>query len=231
VAHAIGTDSRLGSKFLIASVGFGGSCFQKDVLNLVYLCECLNLPVVAEYWRQVIVMNDWQRRRFADNVVRTLFNTVHDKRIAIFGFAFKKDTSDTRESSSIYVSKYLIDEGAHLNIYDPKVPKEQILSELKHPDVTEEPEKVDKQVTVCDDAYVAANGCHAIVILTEWDEFKTLDYGTIYTKMMQPAFVFDGRILLDHDELIKIGFRVQTIGKRFSRSAVTRICGAGDHVA
>ena len=131
-------DQRIGNKFLKASVGFGGSCFQKDVLNLVYLCEALNLPEVARYWQQVIDMNDYQRRRFASRIIDSLFNTVTDKKIAILGFAFKKDTGDTRESSSIYISKYLMDEGAHLHIYHPKVPREQIVVDLSHPGVSKD---------------------------------------------------------------------------------------------
>uniref|UniRef100_A0A2C9M1W1 UDP-glucose 6-dehydrogenase n=1 Tax=Biomphalaria glabrata TaxID=6526 RepID=A0A2C9M1W1_BIOGL len=127
VAHAVGTDSRIGPKFLKASVGFGGSCFQKDVLNMVYLCECLNLPEVAAYWQQVIDINDYQRKRFTKRIVDSLFNTVTSKRIAILGFAFKKDTGDTRESAAIYVSKYLLEEGANIRIYDPKVPEDQII--------------------------------------------------------------------------------------------------------
>ncbi|BFZ24398.1 hypothetical protein BsWGS_27437 [Bradybaena similaris] len=218
VAHAIGTDSRIGPKFLKASVGFGGSCFQKDVLNLVYLCECLNLPEVAAYWQQVIDINDYQRQRFTKRIVQNLFNTVTNKRVAILGFAFKKDTGDSRESSAIYVSKYLMEEGAELRIYDPKVPSDQIIRDLSSADVTEQPEKVPDLVTICPDAYSAADGSHALVICTEWDEFQNLDYQTIYSKMLKPAFIFDGRLLLNHQELMDIGFKVETIGKRLSRS-------------
>lgn len=121
VARAVGLDSRIGSKFLHASVGFGGSCFQKDILNLVYICECLNLPEVAAYWQQVIDMNEYQKSRFSAKVIESLFNTVTDKRIAMLGFAFKKNTGDTRESPAIHVAKTLLDEGAMLHIYDPKV--------------------------------------------------------------------------------------------------------------
>ncbi|MEQ2276479.1 hypothetical protein XENORESO_021410, partial [Xenotaenia resolanae] len=138
VAKAIGMDQRIGSKFLKASIGFGGSCFQKDVLNLVYLCEALNLPEVASYWQQVIDMNEYQRRRFACRIIDCLFNTVTGKKIALLGFSFKKDTGDTRESSSIYISKYLMDEGAKLFIYDPKVLKEQIIHDLSQPSISED---------------------------------------------------------------------------------------------
>jgi len=225
VAHAIGTDSRIGPKFLQASVGFGGSCFQKDVLNLVYLCECLNLPQVADYWNQVILMNDWQRRRFVDNIIETMFNTVADKHLAVFGFSFKKNTGDTRESSTIYISKHLMDEGARLYIYDPKVPKKQIMSDLKHPSISEDSSRVDRLVTVCDDAYAAAKGAHAIVVCTEWDEFKELDYQRLYNNMAKPAFVFDGRIMLDHEKLMKIGFYVHALGVKFMRTPSVRACG------
>ena len=213
VAHAIGLDSRIGSKFLRASVGFGGSCFQKDVLNLVYICEALNLPEVAEYWHQVIAMNDYQRRRFAAKIVERLFQTVTGKKIAIFGFAFKKDTGDTRESSSIYICKHLMDEAAQVAIYDPKVVHEQIKMDLTDPAILSDPAQYDKLVTVATDPYSASEGAHAIVVCTEWDEFKSLDYQRIFDSMQKPAFVFDGRLILDHQKLTKIGFQVEVIGK------------------
>ncbi|XP_065261211.1 UDP-glucose 6-dehydrogenase isoform X2 [Emys orbicularis] len=221
VARAIGMDQRIGNKFLKASVGFGGSCFQKDVLNLVYLCEALNLPEVARYWQQVIDMNDYQRRRFASRIIDSLFNTVTDKKIAILGFAFKKDTGDTRESSSIYISKYLMDEGAKLHIYDPKVPREQIILDLSHPGVSED-DQVSRLVTISKDPYEACDGAHALVICTEWDMFKELDYERIHKKMLKPAFIFDGRRVLDdlHNELQVIGFQIETIGKKVSAKRI-----------
>eukprot|EP00048_Salpingoeca_helianthica_P014090 m.215329 g.215329 ORF g.215329 m.215329 type:complete len:465 (+) comp15589_c6_seq1:328-1722(+) len=212
VARAIGLDSRLGPKFLQASVGFGGSCFQKDILNLVYLAESLNLPEVAAYWRQVVVMNDWQERRFSMRIIRALFNTVTAKKIAILGFAFKKNTGDTRESASIYVSKLLLEEGAHLYIYDPKVKEDQVFEDL-HYVMPEAKDRVDKLTKVVADPYAAAEGAHAVVILTEWDEFKAIDYQRIYDSMLKPAFIFDGRLILDHQALKAIGFRVEAIGK------------------
>ncbi|XP_062443121.1 UDP-glucose 6-dehydrogenase-like isoform X3 [Rhea pennata] len=220
VAHAIGTDQRIGNRFLKASVGFGGSCFQKDVLNLVYLCEALNLPEVARYWQQVIELNEYQRRRFAARIVSCLFNTVTDKKIALLGFAFKKDTGDTRESSSIHISKYLMDEGAHLYIYDPKVKKEQIMQDLAHS--TASPEDLERGlslVSIASDPYEACDNAHAIVICTEWDIFKELDYERIYKAMLKPAFIFDGRRILDnlHGRLQQLGFQVETIGKRISQ--------------
>ena len=213
VAHAIGQDSRIGSKFLKASVGFGGSCFQKDVLNLVYLCEALNLPEVAEYWHQVVTMNDYQRRRFANRIVERLFQTVTGKKIAIFGFAFKKNTSDTRESSSIYICKHLLDEAAQVVIYDPKVQHAQIRMDLTNPDIMQDPSQFEKLVSITTDPYQAVEGAYALVICTEWDEFVTLDYQRIYKNMQKPAFVFDGRLILDHAKLSKIGFQVEAIGK------------------
>ncbi|XP_039631469.1 UDP-glucose 6-dehydrogenase-like [Polypterus senegalus] len=219
VAHAIGTDQRIGSNFLKASVGFGGSCFQKDVLNLVYLCEALNLPEVARYWQQVIEINDYQRRRFSSRIIGCLFNTVTDKKIALLGFAFKKNTGDTRESSSIYISKYLMDEGARLYIYDPKVKREQIFQDLSHPAISDDPERVSRLVTVSMDPYDACENAHAIVICTEWDMFKELDYERIYKAMLKPAFIFDGRRILDslYDQLQHMGFQVETIGKKINQ--------------
>lgn len=222
VAKAIGKDSRIGPKFLQASVGFGGSCFQKDILNLVYICESLSLQEVADYWNSVIAINDYQKRRFAQRIVHRLFNTVTDKRISILGFAFKKDTGDTRESAAIHLCKHLMDENAKLSIYDPKVDKKQILDDLTHPYISEEPDRVAKLVTIHKSAYEAAQGSHALVICTEWDEFVHLDYHKMYDIMEKPAFIFDGRKILDHEALIAIGFEVETIGKRFNQAANRR---------
>jgi UDPglucose 6-dehydrogenase len=206
VAHAIGTDSRIGPKFLKSSVGFGGSCFQKDILNLVYLCEHFGLPEVAAYWNGVIEMNDYQKHRFGRRIISTMFNTVSDKKIAVLGFAFKKDTNDTRESAAIYVCKDLIEEQANVSIYDPKVPEAQIRRDLGlAEDAT--------AVTICDDAYEATKDAHAVLILTEWDEFKALDFKEIYDQMNLPAFLFDGRNLLDLDALRSIGFEATGIGR------------------
>uniref|UniRef100_A0A8C6LET4 UDP-glucose 6-dehydrogenase n=1 Tax=Nothobranchius furzeri TaxID=105023 RepID=A0A8C6LET4_NOTFU len=223
VAKAIGMDQRIGNKFLKASVGFGGSCFQKDVLNLVYLCEALNLPEVASYWQQVIDMNEYQRRRFACRIIDCLFNTVTGKKIALLGFSFKKDTGDTRESSSIYISKYLMDEGAKLFIYDPKVLKEQIIHDLSQPSISEDnPKRVSELVTVASDPYEACQSAHALVICTEWDMFKELDYENIYKMMLKPAFIFDGRRVLDHlhAQLQCIGFCIETIGKKVTTTRI-----------
>ncbi len=207
VANAIGKDSRIGPKFLKASVGFGGSCFQKDILNLVYLCEHFGLPEVANYWEGVVKMNDWQKHRFAAKIVRSLFNTVADKRIAVLGFAFKKDTNDTRESAAIAVCRDLLAEQARVVVYDPKVPADEIRDDVLGKGV------VNERLIVAKSAEEATRGAHALAVVTEWDEFKQLDYTKIFAAMQQPAFVFDGRNILDLPRLRKIGFRASGIGK------------------
>ena len=206
VANAIGTDSRIGPKFLKSSVGFGGSCFQKDILNLSYLCQHFGLPEVAEYWDQVVRMNDYQKDRFVQRIMDAMFNTVSGKKIAILGFAFKKDTNDARESPAIAVCSRLLDERAHLAIYDPQVPKDTILSSLRL-------DANDKRVSFHDCAIDATKGTHAIALLTEWDEFKKLNLKEIYSEMEKPAHFFDGRNLIDPDEVQSAGFRLHRIGK------------------
>ena len=212
VAKAIGMDSRIGPKFLKASVGFGGSCFQKDILNMVYISKSLGLNEVADYWEQVIVMNNHQRNRFAKRIVRELYNTVSGKKIAFLGWAFKKDTNDTRESAAIYVADQLIDERAIISVYDPKVRASQMLGDLNYLKSREEKENEDS-LNVHSDAYSCAEDAHAIAVLTEWDEFKDLDWKRIYDSMLKPAFVFDGRGILDSNKLNAIGFNVFSIGK------------------
>ena len=212
VARAIGQDSRIGPKFLKASVGFGGSCFQKDILNLVYIAKSYGLDEVADYWEQVILMNDYQKRRFADRIIRTLYNTVSGKKIAFFGWAFKKDTNDTRESAAIYIADALIEERAHITVFDPKVTRAQMLNDLNQLG-TRTLEENERYLTVSNDPYQASDAAHAIALLTEWDQFKTLDYERIYEKMLKPAFVFDGRRLLDREQLKSLGFRMYTIGE------------------
>ncbi|PIK51834.1 putative UDP-glucose 6-dehydrogenase isoform X2, partial [Apostichopus japonicus] len=235
VSHAIGTDTRIGSQFLKASLGFGGSCFQKDVLNLVYLCEALNLPEIAAYWQQVIDMNDFQKRRFASKIVNCLFNTsqtkilqswvlpsrkilvtqdCHPSHIMFDLIASPVDHCCCRESSSIYICKYLMEEGAKLKIFDPKVEKEQILMELNHPNICNDPSRVEKLVTIHKDPYDALKGTHAFVVCTEWDEFKSYDYSKIYNSMLKPAFAFDGRRILDWKNLQQLGFQVEVIGRK-----------------
>lgn len=212
VARAIGMDSRIGSKFLKASVGFGGSCFQKDILNLVYIAKTYGLNEVADYWEQVILINDHQKHRFARNIVKTLFNTVSGKKIAFLGWAFKKDTNDTRESAAIYVADDLLEEQANVSVYDPKVKPHQMYNDLDYLG-SRTAEENQQLLSVTEDPYEACKGAHAIAILTEWDEFKTYDWQRIYDTMQKPAFLFDGRSLLDKDQLNEIGFNVYTIGK------------------
>ncbi|CAM9256417.1 unnamed protein product [Pylaiella littoralis] len=215
VSRALGYDPRIGNKFLNSSVGFGGSCFQKDVLNLVYICESTGLPEVAEYWNQVIAMNDYQKARFTQLMVRRMFNTVTGKKIAVLGFAFKKDTGDTRETPAVFVCKALLEEQAKVRVYDPQVKRSQMFVEFDYTCGVNKDNtpKLEESITTCQDAYTAADGAHALAILTEWDEFKTLDYQRIYDGMAKPAFVFDGRGVVDIDALRKIGFEVYCIGK------------------
>ncbi|KAJ3112779.1 UDP-glucose 6-dehydrogenase 1 [Physocladia obscura] len=212
VSYACGLDSRIGPKFLKASVGFGGSCFQKDILNLVYLSRSLHLPEVADYWEQVVIMNDYQKRRFGEQIVRELFNTITGKKICVYGFAFKKDTGDTRESAAIALIEAFVKENANVQIYDPQVEASQIHYDLTHEaDITDA--QYEKLITVHKNAYTAAESSDAIVVVTEWDEFKTLDYKKIYGTMKKPACIFDGRLILKPEALREIGFKVTTIGK------------------
>jgi len=203
VAHAIGKDSRIGDKFLNASVGFGGSCFKKDILNLAYLCETFGLYEVAAYWESIVRMNEYQTNRFVQTITKAMFNTVTNKRIALFGFAFKANTSDTRETAALYVTRKLMTEQAHVVISDPKAIKNAKI------DLKEYGDDIEYQ----EDPYKAAKGAHAIAIITEWDLYKTLDYEKLYRSMEKPAFIFDGRNILDHEKLYKIGFEVHSIGK------------------
>ncbi|MBF2708199.1 UDP-glucose 6-dehydrogenase [Flavobacterium soyangense] len=211
VARAIGTDSRIGPKFLKASVGFGGSCFQKDILNLVYIAKSYGLNEVADYWEQVIIMNDHQKKRFANKIVQTLYNTVSDKKIAFLGWAFKKDTNDTRESAAIYVANDLINEHAQIAVYDPKVSHKKVLNDLDYLE-SRTAEKNANAISSFDSPYEACKDAHAIAVLTEWDEFVHYDWQKIYDSMQKPAFVFDGRNILDKKALETIGFVYQGIG-------------------
>ena len=202
VAHAIGTDSRIGSKFLKASIGFGGSCFKKDILNLVYLCESYGLHEVASYWQQVVEINEYQQIRFIRQMIQSMFNTIAGKKILILGFAFKADTGDTRESPAIKICRELYNEKADLIVSDPKA----TLNAMK--DLTDL-----KNITYEDDPYKAAVGADAIAVLTDWKEYKDLDYKKIFKEMRKPAFIFDGRNFLDHNHLFNIGYEVYSIGK------------------
>ena len=212
VSRAIGYDSRIGSKFLKASVGFGGSCFQKDILNLVYIARTYNLTAVADYWEQVILLNDHQKDRFAQKIIQTMYNTVNGKQIAFLGWAFKKDTNDTRESAAIYVADHLLDEEAEIVVYDPKVSAEQIYRDLDYLG-TRSPAENRRLLTVVSEPHQALTGAHAVAILTEWDEFKQYDWAQIKEAMKKPAFVFDGRKILDRKQLEGFGFQYYAIGE------------------
>ncbi len=211
VAKAVGMDTRIGSKFLQASVGFGGSCFQKDILNLVYIAKSYGLHEVADYWEQVIIMNDHQKKRFASNMVKTLYNTVSGKKIAFLGWAFKKDTNDTRESAAIYVADYLLNEQAQIAIFDPQVKEQQILNDLNYLQ-TRTIEENKNGITVVQDPYAICKDAHAIAILTEWDAFATYDWKKIYNAMQKPAFLFDGRNILNPEAMRTIGFVFAAVG-------------------
>jgi UDPglucose 6-dehydrogenase len=218
ISRAVGMDDRIGSRFLQPSVGFGGSCFQKDILNLVYLCEHFGLQEVAAYWDQVIKMNDYQKRRFSEKMIHTMFNTITGKKISVLGFAFKKDTGDTRETAAAYVCSHLLEERALVHVYDPKVVREDMLTEMDYTlgvNSTTFPQLDDYLVTETD-VYQCCENAHALAIMTEWDEFRELDYQRIFDSMAKPAFVFDGRNILNHSALRDIGFEVYAIGQPYN---------------
>ena len=202
VARAVGADSRIGPKFLKAGVGFGGSCFKKDILNLVYMCECEGLREAADYWRGVVAMNEHQQSRFVKNMLKIMFNTVAGKRIALLGFAFKADTSDTRETPALTVARLLADEHANIVVSDPHA-VENAKRDLSDAGANVAFERC---------PYAAAEGSDAVVVLTDWKEYRGLDWQKIYDSMRKPAFLFDGRNFLKHDELFDIGFNVYAIG-------------------
>jgi len=202
VARAVGMDSRIGSKYLKASVGFGGSCFKKDILNLVYLCRNYGLDTVADYWEGVIRINDDQLARFTRTMLKAMFNTLAGKKICLLGFAFKANTGDTRESPAIYIAKNLLAEKALVVISDP-----QALG-----NAAADLQDAAGQVSYIEDPYAAAAGCHAIAVMTEWDLYRELDFEKIYETMQKPAFIFDGRNILDHRRCFDIGFNVYPIG-------------------
>ncbi len=221
VARAVGMDSRIGPKFLRASVGFGGSCFQKDILNLVYLCRHFGLPEVASYWEQVILMNNYQKHRFAQKVITTLFNTVSGKKIAMLGWAFKKDTNDSRESASIYVADELLQDRAEVHVYDPRVSPQRIVDDLVYLQSVKEgngahvlsPQQIAERLIIHPEPYHSLKDAHAALVMTEWDEFKEYDWQRIHDHMLKPAFLFDGRNILDGENLRAIGFDVYQVGK------------------
>lgn len=203
VAHAVGMDSRLGNRFLNASVGFGGSCFKKDILNLVYLCRYYGLETVADYWQRVVDINEYQKERFVLNMMGAMFNTLAGKKICLFGFAFKANTGDTRESPAIFISRRLLEEKADLTISDPKA-----LNNAKR-----DLDGLSGNISYVHDPYEAAKECEAIAVMTEWEIYAQLDFEIIFNNMIKPAFIFDGRNILDHEKLHEIGFNVFPIGK------------------
>ena len=222
VARAIGTDSRIGSKFLQAGPGFGGSCFQKDILNLVYLCRHFGLPDVADYWEAVVKVNTWQQHRIARIVVQKLFGTVTGKRLAIFGFAFKADTNDTREAPAIRIAKDLLEEGAQLAIHDPKVESEQIARDLKQPASTApDAESGPTRAALngegtwwpTNDIASAVKGADAVIILTEWSQYRCLDWSALVSLMRQPAWVFDARSVVTSAEVDAAGLNLWRVGE------------------
>ncbi len=212
VAKAIGMDSRIGNKFLKASVGFGGSCFQKDILNLVYIAKSLGLNEVSEYWNQVVKINNYQKQRFAKKIMKALYNTVSEKKITLLGWAFKKNTNDSRESAAIYIADYLIENGAKIHVYDPQVNEQRMLSDLEFLN-TRTLKENKKALIYHSDPLEACKNSHAIAIITEWDEFKAYEWEKIYSNLIKPAKIFDGRNILNKAELESLGFEVYSIGK------------------
>ena len=202
VARAIGADSRIGRKFLKAGVGFGGSCFKKDILNLVYMCESQGLMQAADYWRSVVTMNEHQQNRFVQNMLTVMFNTVASKRIVLLGFAFKADTSDTRETPAIKVARLLADEHADIVISDPYA------IDNARRDLADLGERVTYEV----DPYLAVSDADAVAVMTDWKQYQDIDWQKVYRTMRKPAFLFDGRNFLDHKKLFDIGFHVYAIG-------------------
>ena len=216
VGRAIGTDSRIGNRFLAAGPGFGGSCFQKDILNLVYLCRHYQLEKVARYWQQVVDLNSWQQQRIARLVVSRLFGTVSGKRIAVLGFAFKADTNDTREAPAIRICRDLLEEGAHLAIHDPKVGSRQISADLACGETVggasagpAGPGSWESSASVL----AAASGADAVVVLTEWSTFRQLDWPAIAAVMRRPAWLFDARAITDVEAAREAGLRVWRVGE------------------
>ena len=208
VARAIGADSRIGEKFLQAGPGFGGSCFQKDILNLVYLCRHYGLEEVAAYWEQVVKLNIWQQHRIAQLVVNRLFGTVSGKRIGVLGFAFKADTNDTRESPAIRICRDLLEEGAQLAIMDPKVSEDQMAQDLGQPSGSG-----DGGWQLVDAVTAAAAGADALVLLTEWQQFASIDWPAVAAVMRQPAWLFDARARADASAARAAGLNVWTVGE------------------
>ena len=213
VAKAIGSDSRIGNRFLQSGPGYGGSCFQKDILNLVYLCGYYGLAEVASYWQQVVQLNNWQQQRIARLVVQKLFNTVNGKRIAMLGFAFKANTNDTRESPAIRIAKELLEEGAQLAIHDPKVNPDQISKDLAQPPGLDMAADVHGGWSMAPSPLEACIGADAVIVVTEWQQYFHLDWQAIYAVMRKPAWLFDTRAIADGKAALAAGMQVWTVGE------------------
>ena len=217
VSIAVGKDSRIGKDFLKASVGFGGSCFKKDILNLVYLCKFYGIDEVANYWNQVLKINDYQKKRFANRIEDNLDGSIDKKQVTILGWAFKKNTNDSRESASIEVTYYLLKKGALINIYDPLVNRRLILNDLER--LMHSDEKTENQikmylsrVKIYDEVYKSIQDSYCISILTEWDEFKELDWIKISNNLQKPSLIADGRNILDANKVSKYVDKYISIG-------------------
>ena len=209
VSRAIGTDSRIGPKFLNAGPGFGGSCFQKDILNLVYLCRHFGLPEVADYWESVVKLNTWQQHRISQLVVEKLFGTVTGKRLAILGFAFKADTNDTREAPAIRICRDLLDEGARLAIHDPKVAPHQMARDLQQ---EADPLSATSSWAEAISVEEAVTGADAVLVLTEWQDYKYLNWLDLSGRMRKPAWVFDARAITDSAQVREAGLTLWRVG-------------------
>ena len=212
VSRAIGSDSRIGSKFLESGPGFGGSCFKKDIFNLVYLSEYFGLPEVANFWEGVVNLNNWHQKRISKLVVKKLFGTVTNKKITILGFAFKANTNDTRESSAIPICKDLIDEGAILKIHDPKVEANQISKDLGKDYKKEKDDAKEGDWIFEKDIISACIGSDAIIILTEWGDYSKIDWKEIENVMRKPSWVFDSRSVIDPKDFVNSGLNIWRVG-------------------
>ncbi len=211
VCRAVGMDSRIGKRFLSPGPGFGGSCFKKDILNLVYLCNFYKLEEVANYWQSVIEINDWQKTRISRIIVNNLFGNVSGKKISILGFAFKANTNDTRESPCIDICKDLLEEGAHLLIYDPKVENYKIEKDLAKQEINSNKNDYGTW-RICSSIKESALKSDAIVILTEWKEFYDIDWSDLFRSMRKPSWIFDTRKCIDYQKAKKAGFNIWEIG-------------------
>ena len=220
VARAIGSDNRIGSKFLDSGPGFGGSCFKKDILNLVYLAEYFGLNEVANFWENVVKINSWHQKRISEIIVKKLFGSVANKKLVILGFSFKANTNDTRESAAISICKNLLNEGANLVIHDPKVAASQIEYDLNINPVKSlgnensffNAKAGNWEHSNCINNLEIFNNAYAIVILTEWDEFRELKWTDIVKKMVPPAWVFDSRSIVNTEMVRDAGLRLWRLG-------------------